>query len=295
MDKLVIGTAANGNVRVLGAITTDLVNEAVKIHGCSQTAGAAFGRMLTAGALFGAMLKNEKDAVTLQINGGGPIKGVTVTSYAGAKVKGYVNNPTVELPLNPKGKLSVGEAVGKDGTFTVIRDLGLKEPYVGQSPIYSGEIGEDIAYYFTVSEQTPSAVGLGVLVNPDLSIKASGGFIIQMLPGADELVADLLTYRLEEIPPISELISDNKSIEEILEYIFEGMDFKIGEEMTPSYTCDCTEEKVERVFLSIGEKDLKEIYEDGKTEELQCHFCGKKYAFTNDKIGELLKSLEKNK
>jgi molecular chaperone Hsp33 len=294
-DKLLIATAQKGEVRVIAAITTELVNEGARLHNCSPTAAAALGRMLTAGALMGAMLKSEKDTLTLQMSGGGEAQGVVVTAYADAVVKGYIGNPSVELPPNENNKLDVGGAIGRNGNLLVIRDMGLKEPYVGQVPIVSGEVGEDLAYYFTVSEQTPSAVALGVLVDKDYSIKAAGGFIIQMMPGANELVADLLMYRLQEIPPITELISEGKSIEEILNYIFEDMDLNIGGELYPEYRCDCSREKVERALLSIGMKDLNELYEDGKSEELQCHFCSKTYTFENSDIGEIIKSLEQNK
>ncbi|AVP53941.1 33 kDa chaperonin [Clostridium tetani] len=288
-DKLIKATAKDGQVRIIGAITTELVNKGIEIHKCSPTGAAALGRMLTAGSLMGSMLKSEKDTITIKIDGDGEAKGVLVTAYPEGKVKGYIGNPLVHLPLNQKGKLDVGGAIGKNGNITVIKDLGLKDPYIGQVPIYSGEIGDDLAYYFTVSEQTPSAVGLGVLVDKDLSIKASGGFIIQMMPGADELLADFITYRLEEIPSITELISKGMSIEEILEFIFEGMDLKILEGIVPEYTCDCSREKIDRALISIGYKDLKEIYDEGKTEELVCQFCNEKYFYDHEKIGELLR------
>lgn len=290
-DKLVRATASNGDIRITAAITTELVNEGVKIHNCAPTAAAALGRMLVAGSLMGSMLKSEKDALTLQISGGGEAKGVVVTSHSDASVKGYIGNPSVDLPSNSKGKLDVGGAIGRNGNLVIIRDMGLKEPYVGQVPIYSGEVGDDLAYYFTVSEQTPSAVGLGVLVDTDLSIKAAGGFIIQMMPGANELAADLVTYRLEEIPSITEMIVKGMTIEEILEYIFEGMELKIHDSMIPSYKCDCSREKVERAFISIGQKDLEELYNEGKEEELKCHFCNKAYKFSHEQIGEIIKSV----
>ena len=289
MDKLVRATAKDGQVRIVAAITTELVNEGVTMHQCAPTAAAAFGRMLTAGMLMGTLLKSEKDSLTLQIDGGGEAKGVVVTAHADSSVKGYIGNPNVDLPANTLGKLDVGGAVGKDGYLRVIRDMGLKEPYIGQVPIRTGEIGDDLAYYFTVSEQTPSAVGLGVLVDTDMSIKAAGGFIIQMMPDADEFLADMITYRLEEIPSITDFISKGMSIEEILEFIFEDMKLKIHEEVKPMYKCDCSRERVERALISIGKKDLEEIYNDGKTEELKCHFCNKNYEFNHEDIGNLLK------
>lgn len=288
-DKLVIATAHEGQVRIIAAITTELVNQGTRIHNCVATAAAAFGRTLTAGALMGAMFKSEKDSLTIQINGGGIAKGVVVTAYADAHVKGYIGNPEADLPANDKGKLDVGGIIGLEGNLTVIRDMGLKEPYVGQVPIATGEIGDDLAYYFTVSEQTPSAVGLGVLVDTDLSIKSSGGFIIQMMPGSNELIADLIMYRLQEVPSITEMIGKGMSIEEILEYIFEDMNLKIVGELKPEYRCDCTREKVEKALISIGKKDLQEIYEEGKTEVLKCHFCNKDYEFSNKEIEKILK------
>lgn len=290
-DRLIRATAKNGEVRIYGAITTELVNEAVKIHNCSATAAAALGRMLTAGTLMGSMLKSEDETLTLQIAGGGEAKGVVVTAYSDATVKGYIGNPEVDLPANSIGKLDVGGAIGRNGNLLVIRDMGLKEPYVGQVPIYTGEIGDDLAYYFTTSEQTPSAVGLGVLVNPDLSVSSSGGFIIQMMPGASELVADLISYRLEEIPSITELIEKEMTIDNILEYIFEDMNLNILDSIEPKFKCDCSRERVEKALISIGRKDLEEIYFEGKEEEIKCHFCNSAYKFTSKDIGELLHKL----
>ena len=287
-DKIIRATAKDGMVRIIAGVTTELVNEGSKIHNCSPVAAAAFGRMLTAGSLLGSTLKSEREVMTLKINGGGEAKGITVTTYEGGKVKGFLGNPEFTLPLKENGKLDVGGYIGKDGEFIVIKDLGLKDPYVGHVPVVTGEVAEDLAYYFTVSEQTPSAVSLGVLVDTDHSIKAAGGFIIQMLPGADELLADMITYRLEEIPSMTTMLSEGKTIEEIVEYIFEGMDLKILEEVTPSYTCNCSREKVEKALVSIGKKDLTEIYEEGKEEELKCHFCNASYKFTTEDIGKLL-------
>ena len=197
-------------------------------------------------------------------------------------VSAYLGN---ERALN---KLDVGGYVGKNGNLIIIKDLGLKDPYVGQVPIFSGEIAEDLAYYFTVSEQTPSAVALGVLVNTDYSIKSAGGFIVQMMPGADELLADVITYRLEEIPSITTLLDEGKTIKEIIEYIFDGMDLKILEEVEPEFKCNCSREKVEKALISIGEKDLKEIAAEGKDEELKCHFCNASYIFTKEDIEKIL-------
>lgn len=292
-DKIVRGIAKDGMVRVIGGITTNLVNEGTSMHECTPVASAAFGRMLTAGVLIGTTLKSEKEVVTLKIDGGNCAKGITVTAHSDASVKGFIGNPFIDLPLNDKGKLDVGGAIGTDGILYVIKDLGLKNPYVGQVPIQTGEVAEDLTYYFTVSEQTPSAVSLGVLVDRDLSIKAAGGFIIQMMPDADPLLADLLMYRLEEIPSITTMIDDGKTVEEILELIFEDMDLEILESIEPKYVCDCSIDRIEKALISIGEKDLQEIYDDGKEEEVVCHFCNKKYKFTNEDIKKLLDSAKK--
>lgn len=288
-DKLLIATAQEGQVRIIAAFTTELVNEAAKTHKCTATAAATLGRVITGGVLMGVMMKGEKDSLTLQMSGGGEAKGVIVTAYSDGHVKGYIGNPNVELAPNQKGKLDVGGAIGKKGNLSVIRDMGLKQPYTGQVPIVTGEVGDDLAYYFAVSEQTPSAVALGVLVEPDLTVSAAGGFIIQMLPGASELIADLVTYRLQEIPSVTEMISKGMSLEEVVEYIFKDMDLKIIDYKTPKYRCDCTRERVEKALISIGEKDLGEIYNEGKEEELKCHFCNKIYTFNNKEIGDMLK------
>lgn len=288
MDKIIRATAKDGMIRIIAGQTTDLVNTGISAHECTPLAAAALGRMLTAGALMGTTLKSEKEVLTLKINGGGEARGVTVTGYEGGIVKGFIGNPNGNLPLNSKGKLDVGGYIGLNGEFTVIKDLGMKDPYVGQVPIYTGEIAEDLAYYFTVSEQTPSAVALGVLVDTDYSIKVAGGFIIQMMPNADELLSDLLTYRLEEIPSITNMLQEHGSIEKVIEYIFDGMDLNILEEVTPEFKCNCSKEKVEAALISIGEKDLEEIYTEGKEEEVKCNFCNAAYKFSNKEIGELL-------
>lgn len=287
-DKIVRAVAKDGMIRIIAGTTTNLVEDARVIHECTPVAAAALGRMLTAGALLGTTLKSDKEVMTLRMNGGGDAEGVVVTAYEGAKVKGYIGNPHGDMPLNANNKLDVGGYIGKNGNLMVIKDLGLKDPYIGQVPIHSGEVAEDLAYYFTVSEQTPSAVSLGVLVDTDYSIKVAGGFIIQMLPGADEFLADIITYRLEEIPSLTTMLSEGKTMDDILDYIFGDMDLKILEEITPEFYCNCSREKVEKALISIGEKDLREIYEDGKDEELKCHFCNKTYVFTSEDIGSLL-------
>lgn len=290
-DKLIRAIAKDGQVRILVATTTNMVNEGVKIHNCAPTAAAALGRMLTAGSLMGALLKSDKDVVTLKISGGGLANGVTVTSYSNTHVKGYIGNPSADLPANDFGKLDVSGIIGKDGNLLVIRDMGLKEPYIGQVPIYTGEIGDDLAYYFTVSEQTPTAVGLGVLVDKDLSIKHAGGLIIQMMPGADEMLADLITFRLQDMGPITKFMSEGKSAEDILNFLFDDMGLKVLDAMQPRYECDCSREKVERALISIGKQELRKICDEEKNEELKCHFCNKTYEFTHNEIEDMIKDL----
>lgn len=289
-DKIVRAMALNNNVRILSITTTYLVNEASKIHKCSATAAAALGRMLTAGSLMGTMLKSENDSLTIKISGGGAARGVIVVAYPDGSVKGYIGNPKVELPPNSKGKLDVGGAVGTNGNLVVIKDMGLKEPYVGQVPIVTGEIGDDLAYYFTVSEQTPSAVAVGVLVDRDLTIKAAGGFIIQMMPDCEENTVNFVMDRIKKISSVTDMIVSGMDAGGIIRNIFKGTDLKILDEIHPVYKCNCSREKVERALISIGAKDLKEIYDDGKTEELNCNFCSKSYKFTHEQIGQILKS-----
>lgn len=291
MNMLIKATAQGGDVRIIAAETTEIVQEAATNHNTSPTATAALGRMLTAGSLMGSMLKNETDSITVQVNGGGICDGILVTGRANGRVKGYIVNPEADLPLNAKGKLDVGGVVGTDGKMTVIMDLGMKEPYLSSVPLYSGEIAEDLAYYYTVSEQLPSAVALGVLVDVDGSVQKAGGFIIQMMPEANEHIADILMYRLEEIPSLTTMLDDGKSIIEVIEYIFEDMGLVIHEQITPELYCDCSREKVEKAFISIGEAELQKIYEEEQDEELVCHFCNKKYTFTKGDIGVLLEEV----
>ncbi|SHI05642.1 Hsp33 family molecular chaperone HslO [Clostridium grantii] len=287
-DKLIKALAKDGQIRIIAAETTELVAEGVKRHQCAPTASAALGRMLTAGSIMGAMLKSEQDVLTIKMDGGGPAEGVVVTSYSDARVKGYIGNPNVDLPANIKGKLDVSGAIGKDGGLIIIRDMGLKEPYVGQSPIVSGEIGDDLAYYYTVSEQTPSAVGLGVLVGKELNVIVAGGIIIQMLPDADEMLADIVMYRLQDLGSITGFLKE-KSIYDMLNFLFDDMGLKIVEEIVPEFKCDCSREKVEKALISIGKAELMEIYDEGKEEEIKCHFCNESYIFNQEDIGILLK------
>ena len=287
-DRIIRATAKDGAIRIIGATTTNLVNESIRIHKTTPTASCAMGRMLTAGVLMGAMLKNDKDVLTLKIDGGGPIKGITVTAYADGRVKGIIGNSNVQLPPRKNGTIDVSGAIGKDGMLTVIKDLGLKNPYVGQVKIYTGEVGEDVAYYFTTSEQTPSAVAVGVMFNKDLEASAAGGFIIQMMPDADPLLADLVQYRLEEMSSTTEMIHNGKTIDEIIASVFDDMDLKIHDDGKPYYGCDCSREKIETALISLGKTELANIIADRKDEEIGCSFCGTKYVFTPEEMEQLM-------
>lgn len=293
-DKIIRGIAKNGEIRFFAAVTSGLVEEARRIHGCTPVTAAALGRMLTAASMMGTMLKNDTDTITVQINGkgeAGPI--VTVANNAGV-VKGYVANPGASRELNEKGKLDVGGIVGKDGVLTVIKDMGLKEPYVGQIPIVSGEIAEDITYYFALSEQVPSAVALGVLVDRDCTVKSAGGFIIQMMPEADDFLKDIIEYRLNEIKPVTQTILDANSPEDILSELLDGMDMKVLEEYSPAFHCGCSREKIERTLLSLGKSELMDMAKSQEPIEVVCHFCNKKYAFTEEEIRGLIKELNES-
>ena len=289
MDTLVRGTSMDGAIRVLAAVTTDMANEAVRIHNTYPVATAALGRLLTGAALMGATLKNETDTLTMQIKGDGPLQTVVAVGDAQSRVRGYVGNPYVQRPLNDKGKLDVGGAVG-EGFLTVIRDLGLKEPYIGQVPLVSGEIAEDISYYYSQSEQIPTAVGLGVLVDVDNTVLASGGFMIQMLPGSTDEMAKKLENILENLPPVTKLINDGITAEELFFRVTEGFDMLMDNNfVTPKYECKCSKERMEEALISIGAKEIEDIIKEQGEAELTCHFCDNKYKFSREELEDLLK------
>ncbi len=277
-----------GNARVLLINSKEMVNDAITYHHLSPTAAAALGRTLTAASMIGVMLKNKTDSVTVSFNGDGVCgKILAVADYYG-NTKGYVQYPQADLPLNSKGKLDVAGAVGR-GNLYIIRDVGEREPYVGMTPIISGEIAEDITDYFARSEQIPTVCALGVLVGKDYTCLSAGGYLIQLLPGADEEFIDQLEARLPMIPPVSTLFSTGKPNAEYLKDILGDIAFDIFDEADVSYHCDCTKERVENALISIGEKDMKEMIDDGKDIEVSCQFCDKLYTFTPDELKILLK------
>lgn len=286
-DILLRGTSVDGSIRVLFCTTINIVEEARLIHNTYPVTTAALGRMLTAGSMMGTMLKSEKDKITLQINGRGPAGSIIVVSDITGDVRGYIANPFVDLPLNDKGKLDVGRAVGKNGVFTVIKDLGLKEPYIGQVPIANGEIGEDVASYFASSEQTPSAVALGVRIAKNGKVDSAGGFIVQVMPEADEHTIDLLESNVSNIKSVTDIIAD-KGIEGLIEIVMKGIKYTIHEKKEIRYRCNCSRDRLEKALIALGLEDIKEIIEDQGQAELICHFCNKKYLFNKEELQDIL-------
>lgn len=287
-DYIVRATAADAQIRAFAATTRDMVEYARSVHGTSPVMTAALGRLLTAGAMMGSMLKGEKDLVTLQIVGDGEAGQLLVTADAMARVKGYASNPSVMLPPNAMGKLDVGGAIGH-GYLRVLKDMGLKEPYAGETELVSGEIAEDLTYYFANSEQVPSSVGLGVLMNKDNTVAHAGGFIIQLMPFADDAVINKLEERLMNLNSVTTLLKEGNSPEDILNIVLGDMDIVINDKTETSFYCNCGRERVEKALISLGRKELKEMIEDGKPIETKCHFCNRTYAFDVEELKALWK------
>lgn len=290
-DYMVRGTAANARLRIFAATTKETVERARAAHNTSPVMTAALGRLLTAGAMMGSMMKGEEDILTLQIRGEGPGRGLTVTADSKGNVKGYALVPQVILPANEKGKLDVGGAMmgNTGGVLSVMKDLGMKEPYAGQTALQTGEIAEDLTYYFAVSEQTPSSVGLGVLMEKNNTVKQAGGFIVQLMPYAEDDVIEKLEQNLQRIKSVTAMLEEGLTPEGILETVLEGMDIEWTDRLPVQFTCNCDKARVEKALISIGEKELKDIIADGKPIEVKCHFCNKAYQFTVEDIEELLK------
>lgn len=288
-DYIVRGTAANGQIRCFAITSRETVEEAKQRHGTSPVMTAALGRLLSAGAMMGAMMKGENDLLTLQIQGDGPGRGLTVTADALGNVKGYPMNPHVILPANDFGKLDVGGAMG-NGVLTVIQDIGMKEPYSGQVELISGEIAEDLTYYFAASEQTPSSVALGVLMNKDNTVAEAGGYIVQLMPGTEEDVISPLEEKLSQIAPVTTLLHEGLTPEEILEEILGDFSLQFAEEKLPvRFYCNCSKERVSKALISLGKKELKQMIEDREPIEVNCHFCNTSYTFS---VGEMKEMYE---
>ncbi len=289
MGKLVRTISHEGGAICIAVDSTDAIAKMEQIHKTSAVITAAEGRLLTAASIMGTLLKSKNDSITLRMEGNGPVGHLIAVSDGSGNVKGYMTNPVVELPLNEKGKLDVAGAVGNDGFLYVIRDMGMKEPYIGQVPIVSGEIAEDITSYYAVSEQIPSVCGLGVLVNPDLSVKAAGGFMVQLLPGATDEEIDMLEANIAKLKPVSQMIEDGMTPQEIAFKVLEGFEPEVLDEYDMGYVCDCSRDRVERALISIGRKELLEMAKEEKQIEVGCQFCDKKYVFTGPQLKELAK------
>lgn len=286
-DYIVRATAANASIRAFAVTGRELVETARKAHDTSPVVTAALGRLMMGGVMMGAMLKGENDLLTLQVNGDGPIKGMTVTADAKGNVKGYAIEPQVMLPPNAAGKLDVGGAVGS-GVLRVIKDMGLKEPYVGQTVLQTGEIAEDLTYYFATSEQVPSCVGLGVLMEKDNTVRQAGGFIIQLMPFTEDEVISKLEENIKKFPSVTTVLDQGKTAEEMLGILLDGMDMEITDTMPAQFYCNCDKKRVEKAIISIGKKDIEEMIADNKDIEVNCHFCNTSYTFSVEELKVLL-------
>lgn len=287
-DYIVRAMAADQQIRAFAVTSRELVEKARESHNTSPVATAALGRLLSAGAMMGVMMKGEKDILTLQMKGSGPLGGLTVTADSKGNVKGYADNPEAMLPPNAQGKLDVGGAMGI-GILNVIKDMGLKEPYNGSCELKTGEIGDDLTYYFATSEQVPSAVGLGVLMNKDNTVKQAGGFIIQLMPFVSEEVVDKLEAKLAEVTSVTAMLDKGYTPEMILEELLGEFGLEITETMPTQFCCNCGKERVEKALISVGRKSLNEMVQDGKPIEVACHFCNAKYEFTVEELKELIR------
>ena len=287
-DYIVRATAANAQIRAFACSTREMVEHARSAHNTSPVVTAALGRLMTAGAMMGSMMKGDKDVLTLQIHGGGPVKGLTVTADSHGNVKGYALVPDAMVPANAQGKLDVGGVIGL-GFMNVIKDLGLKEPYVGQTVLQTGEIGDDLTYYFVTSEQIPSSVGLGVLMEKDNTVRQAGGFIIQLMPFAEESVIAKLEENLSHIASVTSMLDAGNDPKQMLQLVLEGFDIEFTDELDTKFYCDCCKEKVSKALIAVGKKELKDMIADGKDIEVNCHFCSTRYNFTVEELEELYK------
>ena len=291
MDYIVRATAANSQIRAFAITSKEMVETARQHHNTSPVATAALGRLLTGGAMMGVMMKGYKDMLTLMMKGDGPINGVTVTADSKGHVKGYVGNPNVLIPANYAGKLDVGAAIGY-GTLTVIKDMGLKEPYSSQVPLGTSEVAEDLTYYFAASEQVPSAVGLGVLMSKDNTVKQAGGFIVQLMPFADEEVISKLEERVNSISSVTEMLEKGMTPEDILREVMGDMDVEFTDKIDTGFECNCSKEKVARALAGLSKKDMEDIINDGKEIEVKCDFCNTTYKFSVEELKKLRKQFQ---
>ncbi len=285
-DYIVRATAADAQVRAFACSTRELVETARRAHDTSPVVTAALGRLMSAGVMMGSMLKGERDLITLQVKGDGPVGSLTVTADSGGRVKGFAAVPDVILPANSLGKLDVAGAIGQ-GTLSVIRDMGLKEPYVGQTLLQTGEIAEDLTYYFAASEQVPSSVGLGVLMNRDNTVRQAGGFLIQLMPFASEEVTGRLEQNLSRVSSVTALLDEGITPEQMVKLLLEGLQPEVNDTLPAAFCCDCSREKIGKVLISLGKKELQDMIEEGREIEVNCHFCNTQYKFKVDELKEL--------
>lgn len=286
-DYVVRATAADSQVRAFAAASKGLVETARSSHNTSPVVTAALGRLLTAGAMMGAMQKGDEDMLTLQIQSEGPVKGMMVTADSHGNVKGYAFEPDVRIGANAQGKLDVAGAVGQ-GFLYVVKDMGLKEPYRGQIQLQTGEIAEDLTYYFAASEQTPSSVGLGVLMNRENTVRQAGGFIIQLMPDTEETVIRQLEQNIRNLRPVTEMLDSGLSPEQMLEQVLAGLDVEFLESSPCRFFCNCDRERIEKALISVGKKELQDMIREGREIEVNCHFCNRNYIFTPQELGQLL-------
>lgn len=291
-DYLVKALAFDGNIRAFAVRTTEMIGEAQRRQSTWPVASAALGRTMTAATMMASMLKGEKNKITIKIEGKGPIGAIIIDANAQGGTRGYVSNPHVHFELNKSGKLDVARAVGKDGFLYVVKDLGLRDNFTGQVPLVSGEIGDDFTYYFAASEQIPSAVGVGVLVNPDNTILASGGFILQVMPGADDETISLIEEKVKSVAPISKLIEKGLTPEEILYELLGQENVKIIDKVSVSFQCQCSREKLTDALISLGKDELQSIIEEEGKAEAQCHFCSETYLFNKEELEQLKDQLQ---
>lgn len=288
MGRLIRAITGDGTIVAYALDSTDMVQKMVDVHQTSAVVTAALGRLLTAASMMGVMLKGKDDSITLRVKGDGPTGTLLAVSDSEGNTKGYVENPVVEIPLNPIGKLDVGAAVGHNGTLQVLKDLNLKEPYVGHTPIVSGEIAEDITQYLATSEQVPSVCALGVLVNPDLSVRVAGGYLIQLLPFADEAAVEKLEENIKHIPAVTTAMNEGRTPEDLIRQALDGFSVEILDERAANYVCDCSRERVENALHSMGAVELRSMIEEQGGAEVLCHFCGQKYRFTAQELEQLI-------
>ena len=286
-DYIVRATAANAQIRAFAITSRETVEHARSAHNLSPVVTAALGRLMTGGVMMGSMLKGEKDMLTLQIGGAGPAHGLTVTADSQGNVKGYADNPQAMMPPNSVGKLDVGGVIGA-GVLTVIKDMGLKEPYSSTIELTTGEIGDDLTYYFAASEQIPSSVALGVLMEKNNTVKQAGGFIIQLMPFTSEEVIAKLEEKLTHMSPVTTLLEEGKTPEQILETILGDMGLEITDTLPVQFFCNCSKERVEKVLLSLGKKELQELIDEGQDVELNCHFCNTNYVFSVEELRKIM-------